>query len=702
MLEVAPKTELEQEDDRPAVPSGLLSATGADGYKAIGRTVSTSSSFHRRLPHMGDFLHYSSDRAGITDLFTNAVRLCPPEREDPRHWLGPIGHGPPEQLLTFLHEVTHHWCFRSDVGQALLFLAARADMNAHALSALSDDIDERPNNDVSDDLWGEFVRDLGPLLRAAVEDPRSRLGSRLESVRNDLGLAVHDDVIRIQVALALLRPLAEGLALFAEFDAISRIQSEVWSPLPYSVALNFAGRERLAQGPHVEPFNIMLIAGELLSRVRSSPLALSRKASMLGSPLKTGSPLTRGSGGYLLGYLTVKSLWRHLLTQDFRLFAETDLSLMYMRSFFYDDLGLAALLVQPPISDCMLSTQRIIDHLQERITVFEGVRKADVRAYEEHVLSSGGADWVRRSGLLRSAAEDERDIRLMRRAREDIKSSAAAETFGFAASLAVERFNRIAPRRTYLTACSVPVRVTDAHDPPGALNVVWKELPILTIPAEDLVRETSEELTAVGGTDGSSLQLDIVLGTATARGDFLARGAVLCDGKRVMACSVSGLPEHQARIREEMVAGFRARDALLKESETLQKIAGRIVENDWGLRWNRDHVLGQLDNIVDQLYRPTALCFAREGTDLDALADRMDQRGLLSVLGSSTLLRNMTLLGLSAGLNAHESVVAEHFQELGLIFDDTLREAARLWETEGFPPRVVRSGGPDGWVMPFL
>jgi hypothetical protein len=98
------------------------------------------------------------------------------------------------------------------------------------------------------------TQDWGPFLRAVVGDPRPRLGARLKSVREDLGIAVHDDVIRIQAAMTLLRPLAEGLALFAEFDALSRTQSRAWSPLPIALVLNFAGPECLARGPHVEPF----------------------------------------------------------------------------------------------------------------------------------------------------------------------------------------------------------------------------------------------------------------------------------------------------------------------------------------------------------------------------------------------------------------------------------------------------------------
>ncbi|MCQ4211731.1 hypothetical protein [Streptomyces longispororuber] len=652
---------------------------------------------------MGDFLHYSSDRAGVTDLFTNAVRLAPAEKEDPRHWLGPVGHGPPEQLLTFLHEVTHHWCFSSDVGQALLFLAARADMNAHALSALSDDIDEHPSDDEhpgDDDpegLWREYARDLGPLLRGLVGDPRSRLGSRLESARESLALAVHDDVTRIQVAQAVLRPLAEGLALFAEFDAISRPQSEAWSPLPYSLVLNFAGRERLARGPHVEPLRTLLIASGLLRQVRTSPMALSRKATVLGSSLAAGS------GGYLLGYLTVKSLWRHLSTQDTRLLSETDLSLMYMRSFFYDDLGLAALLVQPPEGDAWLSARRIIDHVQERFMAFGEVREADVRAYEKNVLALGDHEWVSRPGLLRSAAQDERDVRLMKRVQEDIETSTAAEVFDFAVRFAIEQVNSIIARRTYLTACSVPVRVRDALEPPGALDVVWRDETILTFPAEDLVNVAPEpEPPSATTTDRSAPQLDIVLGTTLTSGEFLARGAVLHEGDRVMACSVTGVPDHQARFREDLVVGFSAREALFRQGRTLQKVAGAIVEKDELLRDYRDRVDGRLDSVVDELYRPTALWFAREGTDLDALANRMEERGLLSVWGSSRLLRGMTLLGLSAGLNPTVSFVAERFQEFGLALDDILREAERLWETEGFPPSAVRGGGPDGWVVSFF
>lgn len=641
---------------------------------------------------MGDVLHHSSDGAGLTDLFTNATQLGPTEREDPRNWLGPVAHGSAEQLLTYVHEATHHWCFRSVVGEALLFLAARADMNTQALLALGDD----PKDDRSpvDDPEGALSHLWGSVLPPLVRDPGPRLDSRVEEeVRSELSLAVHDDVIRIQLAQALLRPMAEGLACFAEFDAASRMNSRVWSPLPPGVVQNFAGRERRSQVPFLEPIRTLVIAEELLGRARSSSLALSRKFGVLGGPL------ANTANGYLPGYLAVKTLWRHLCGQDSRLVRETDLALMYMRSFFYDDLGLAAVLVAPPIPNYMISSQRILDYMGNRLICFENVRQSDIQAYEDGVLvSESQQEWIHRPGLLRSPAEDEGDVHRVRSAGAGIRSSTAMEVFGFRAHSAFEMFQKIKKRRTYLTACSVPVQVETHSGQAGELTVLWQGEPVLTVSRDDLV-----QVQDAGADDDDQVpQLDILLGTSMANGDLVARGAVLTRGKRVIACVVWAPPDTRARVREQMVTDFETRDSLMQSSRSLQEVSQQVVEDSPGLQRNRDHALGQIDDLVDQFYRQAALNFAREDVDIDALAESMAQDGLLAVLGSPKLLREIARLGLYAGIDPARSSLAARFRALGLDLESTLRDASYCWETVGFPPRVLQSGGTDGLVLPFL
>ncbi|MFD4504846.1 hypothetical protein [Streptomyces sp. NPDC058457] len=641
---------------------------------------------------MGDQLHHSQDRGGVTDLFTNATRLVPPELEDPRHWLGPVGQGPPEQLLTYLHEATHHWCFRSAVGYSLLLLAARAGMNADALSALSEDLED-PHRQ-TDDIWADLSEDWGPVLRAVAGDPRGRLGSRLQSVRRELELAIVDDVLRIELVTALLRPLAEGLACFAEYDAVSRLESNSFSPLPMGLVLNFAGPDRIASGPSIpEPIKSLWLAGELQAAARRSPLALSRKFDLLSSPFSSSS-----NGGYLLGYLTVKSLWRHLWLQDFRLLGETDLALMYMRSFFYEDLGFAALLVEPTRQDCSISSRRILDYLHFRHFIFSDVRKENICNFEQYAATPKEQRKPEFTpGLLRTPEQDEKDLQFVHEAADATRRGMAAEVFEFAASRSIRNFNQIVNRRDYLTACSVPVEVR--RDLSSGLMVFWQGQPILTFPEEDVVQRAA---TADSNT-GVETRLDVVLGTLTSEGGPLSRAAIITRGENVLACMVFGPPSLNMRaVKEQVVTDFRTRDALFEQGRQIQWLAQQIIKKNWRLQIRRNEVFDQLHELVDLMYQPTALAFAGNHANVSELAEKMAAPGLLGVVKSPRLLQNLTLLGLHAGLDAHKSSVTKALQRRGVDLDSTLKHMNRLWDEEGFPPRDLGSGDGSGLVLPFM
>src|SRR5262249_31414932 len=126
------------------------------------------------------------------DLLTNHTIFSSDDlRNNLPELLTPEGTLPNELLPTFLHEATHHWCFTSPVGTAIATLGLRGRVSAfRAMEASTPQ--EAKNWDV----------------RAA------------------------DDIARAEVASLLMRPLAEGMATFAEFDLnISRRSQAVPPPL---------------------------------------------------------------------------------------------------------------------------------------------------------------------------------------------------------------------------------------------------------------------------------------------------------------------------------------------------------------------------------------------------------------------------------------------------------------------------------------
>ena len=128
---------------------------------------------------------------------------------------------------------------------------------------------------------------FGQLERAIRGDRRVASAQQMRAWRNELLAAIKDDLVRLQVTQALLRPLAEGLALFAEYDAVSRTQSHSATPLPGTIAWNFAGTDRMRE-PYAsmpEPVKSLVLAGELVADARLSRAAIKAKASVLAQPL---------------------------------------------------------------------------------------------------------------------------------------------------------------------------------------------------------------------------------------------------------------------------------------------------------------------------------------------------------------------------------------------------------------------------------
>src|SRR5262249_39094208 len=146
-------------------------------------------------------------------------------------------------------DATHHWCFASPVAQAI------AGLNLRARLAM----DRAMNGEVQ--LQNRIARDL----------------------------------VKAETAMAVLGPFAEGMALFAEFDAGSRPRNKHSSPVLRSLAGFFAaGAASTADAT----------LAEVLQAVRTDPATVSRKTGLL---LK---PFSNKDGAFLPGYLAVKSLFR--------------------------------------------------------------------------------------------------------------------------------------------------------------------------------------------------------------------------------------------------------------------------------------------------------------------------------------------------------------------------------------------------------
>ena len=219
--------------------------------------------------------------------------------------------------------------------------------------------------------------------------------------------SVLEDAMRYMVPMTIMRPLAEGLALFAQYDSVPSVFpsfSEIISQPIKWLPVFFPDASRLNMGetaPHPRPPELMIPGGsayKTLAEMRVSEQMVESKAGLLCSPFSCEN------GGYLPGYLLVKSLWRYAVSKSNK-FYDTDFFLCFLRSFFYDDLGFVAVLLDP-YTQRYESVNAILSYFHERLVhFFKRDLHADAERFESEVLAWEKLDQMgedpRNHGLLR-------------------------------------------------------------------------------------------------------------------------------------------------------------------------------------------------------------------------------------------------------------------------------------------------------------
>jgi hypothetical protein len=287
-----------------------------------------------------------------TDLLSNVTHMGGVHLADHLDDFVRSGGAPPDLIMSCFHEFTHHWCFYSSLGLAITGLTCRM-----ARSTLSAD------------------------------------HGRGETVRRDL--EAH------RAITAALRPLSEGMALFAEFDVIT-LKSPVWSrPLGWTTLL-FSGRAASIQTPSefgggLEPDAseiAELLAASLpvvvdLRQARVSDIGVKRKVNVLAMSTRDDAD------GYAVGYLGVKGMYRALRQQVPLLYRESDLALAYLKSFFYEDRVLIDILLCgdksttsfiSPSEDVQSLSRKIMRRIGARMAELSDVTEDDIDKFQTLML----------------------------------------------------------------------------------------------------------------------------------------------------------------------------------------------------------------------------------------------------------------------------------------------------------------------------
>ncbi len=249
----------------------------------------SSNSYDRNID---DNMHCSLGGRAWTNTTTNTTFI--PEIDLSRDFeaLYSLKGLPSSCLASFLHEAVHHWCFMSPVGTVLALLRVRAQLYSFEWMMEDDD-------------------DVGDAI----------------------GQSIGDDIAVYRMITALLRPMAEGLATFAEFDVLPLASTSVISkPMSWLYFAFCVPKEAELKG------NYGLGLVDLLIRTRLTEDFIRRKANLLLNPAKVEH------GGYLLGYLLVKRMWHHAMSRS-KHFADADFFYMFLKRYIYNDYGLAGLLL---------------------------------------------------------------------------------------------------------------------------------------------------------------------------------------------------------------------------------------------------------------------------------------------------------------------------------------------------------------------
>jgi hypothetical protein len=563
-----------------------------------------------------------------TDQLTNVVTLAPTGLQDHLAELLSTGGAPRGVFLDFLHETTHQWCFNSPVGFSVAYLQARA------------------------------------LCLAAFASRGAPVGTR----------DVLDAAVRVEASRELLRPLAEGLAMFVELDAITSAETEVFS-LPLEATPLLFGTLLVDEATAREDprRTVTRLVTDVLGDERLSDDALRRRLRLLTEPLA----VTTESHGYLAGYLTVK----HLLfgTADRSnagfLLEDSDLFVCFLRAWIYRDFQLVHHLLTEDRLDVEV-VEPLASHIAARLRSFAS--DADMQRDLAHFEVASELKVYETTTLGREAAPEwlhaDNDTYMAGVAAvQHVEDYARGE-----AGNELDRIYRLVVSTLMETRHYVDLGAVDCHlevDATGRARVLI---------ADRVVWEPEVDPSWAGEGPG---RLEVMYSTLASH----ARQVVLTREDELLAGGVFALGNddadqragHIRRLMREFSRVLEVR-RFLQEAEPL---LDEFLERPH-LREAMADVRARLPRIADAIYGPFAVAgsAAAETCELGEL-------GMAGLPGAGReVLEGAALLGLANAAAVDVDDLAEVFQERGLSWEGTLRwlETAAAC---GVPRLVV---GPTG------
>lgn len=289
------------------------------------------------------------DKLSNTDPISNSVLISGLNFERDGAKIIQAGSYPIKFIGSYIHESFHHMCFRSPVGSAIAHLYHRGFLRASRC-----------------------------------------IFSDVESTRGENN--VLEDIVRVETVLHVMRPLAEGIALFGEFDAWpgqSKSLSEVF--LKTAVAFGDTGRG-------FEDRLIPEVLKDVLAYARSQPSTQKRKENLLMQGFTTQN------GGYLPGYFMIKNLQFALFRQTKSdLLLDSEFYLNFIVRWFYGDYRLVESLLDTSRKiDLYVSQRAVVEHdpinaicmtFQQRVSDLFRLTAEQISLFDERQVSESVVPW---------------------------------------------------------------------------------------------------------------------------------------------------------------------------------------------------------------------------------------------------------------------------------------------------------------------
>ncbi len=559
----------------------------------------------------------------ITNLTTIRPKLFP---ENYKNWLS-FGEAPSEVMSVFLHEGTHHICFNSPVGYALTLLALQIRRTAFACSLITD-----------------------PEKKAKLEEK------------------FFSDSIALDIAITYLHPLAEGLAAFAEFDAICKMDSKVISNL-FGLTSLLYGRTDILTAKIDE--NIVSETGltaaiiSAISKFRITPETLARKSNLFLRPLSASSD------GYLAGYLSVKNFHRSAAMSSNKVLNESDLFLLYIISFFYSDYGL----VHAILNDQVSSPERIrliIKRIADRIDMTMNITYDHILAFEHETSHSdtGSTDAFDQKTLHISNTEYQEGRDILKEVYADLFQDDPPDYFDG------QRFQLFA-RQLLLRRQYLSFGVLD-----GITRVSKDGIASFEFDGEIIFETPCRENVIPGNGDGSA---EIIAAVSQLDGLLTT---IICRNGQVVAENIQGPNDMRSSAIERLHQMYMDRQTISRSEEIYAQAIAKISSSPpWNTRFQQERK--QFISIIDELYKDPAMRFARDYNAIDTCSELMKNHGFQPLLGNVSLIQGAALIGLITSYVPIRDFVEYFFKQQGLSLDNTLTGLKASYDRYGYPPEII-------------